>query len=111
MSFNVDNQQKPLSGSASNLTLSESLRKIQEIPELNVSVKKGYSVGYENCEKQFKMDYAITFNDFDNETWLVKSTSSIRTDRIYGNEFFAQNIKLFDNNFTKIFVFVQYSIN
>lgn len=56
------------------------------------------------------MDYAITFNDFDNETWLVKPTSSIRTDRIYGNEFFAQNIKLVDKNVTKIFVVVPDSI-
>ena len=110
MDFNVDNQQKSLSGSASNLTLSELLQKIQKIPKLNVSVKKGYSVGYENCEKQFKMDYAITFNDFDNEIWLVKSTSSIRTDRIYGNEFFAQNIKLVDKNVKKIFVVVPDSI-
>lgn len=110
MDFNIDNQKKSLSGSASNLTLSELLQKIQEIPKLNVSVKKGYSVGYENYEKQFKMDYAITFNDFDNETWLVKSTSSIRTDRIYGNEFFAQNIKLVDKNVKKIFVVVPDSI-
>lgn len=110
MSFNIDNQQKSLSGSASNFTLSELLQKIQEIPKLNVSVKKGYSVGYENCEKQFKMDYAITFNDFDYETWLVKPTSSIRTDRIYGNEFFAQNIKIVDENVTKIFVVVPDSI-
>lgn len=110
MRFNVDNQQKSLSGSASNLTLSELLQKIQEIPKLNVSIKKGYSVGYENCEKQFKMDYAITFNDFDNETWLVKPTSSIRSDRIYGNEFFAQNIKIVDENVTKIFVAVPDSI-
>lgn len=110
MDFNIDNQKKSLSGSASNLTLSELLQKIQEIPKLNVSVKKGYSVGYENYEKQFKMDYAITFNDFDNETWLVKSTSSIRTDRIYGNEFFAQNIKLVDKNVKKIFVVVPNSI-
>lgn len=110
MSFNIDNQQKSLSGSASNLTLSELLLKIQEIPQLNVSINKGYSIGYENCEKQFKMDYAITFNDFDNETWLVKPTSSIRTDRIYGNEFFAQNIKIVDENVTKIFVVVPDSI-
>ena len=40
MSFNVDNQQKSLSGSASNLTLSELLQRIQDIPKLNISVKK-----------------------------------------------------------------------
>lgn len=40
MDFNIDNQKKSLSGSASNLTLSELLQKIQEIPKLNVSVKK-----------------------------------------------------------------------
>lgn len=111
MSFNVDNQQKSLSGSASNLTLAALLQNIQEIPKLNVSVTKDYSVGYENCEKQFKMDYAITFNDSDKKTWLVKSTSSIRTDRIYGNEFFAQNIKSVDKNVTKIFVVVPDSIS
>ena len=110
MDFNVDNQEKSLSGSASNLTLAELLQKVQEITELNIAIKKGYAIGYENCEKQFKMDYAITFTDFDNETWLVKPTSSIRSDRIYGNEFFAQNIKMVDKNVTKIFVVVPDSI-
>lgn len=111
MSFNVDNQQKSLSGSASNLTLSELLQKIQAIPKLNISVKKGYSVGYENCEPQFKMDYKICFHDFNEEIWLIKSTSSIRSDRLYGNEFFAQNIKIIDDKVTNIFVVIPDSIN
>ena len=100
MDFNIDNQQKTLSGKASNLTLAEVLDYISKIPKLNISVSKNYMVGYKNCEQQFKMDYKICFHDFNDEIWLIKSTSSIRSDRLYGNEFFAQNIKIIDDKVT-----------
>ncbi|MFH6615434.1 MspI family type II restriction endonuclease [Streptococcus suis] len=110
MSFNIDNQQKSLSGKASNLTLDELLQSISKIPKLNISVTKNYTTGYENCEKQFKMDYQVCFHDFDDELWLIKPTSSIRSDRIYGNEFFAQNIKIIDKRVSKIFVVIPDSV-
>lgn len=111
MNFNLDNQQKSLSGSASNHTLAELLQQIKEVPKINVTVTKGYSVGYTDCDKQFKMDYSITFHDLNDEKWLIKPTSSIRSDRIYGNEFFAQNIKLVDNTVKKIYIVVPDSIS
>lgn len=110
MSFNKDNQQKTLAGKATNLTLYEVLNEIEEVSKLNVSVKKNYLTGYDRCEKQFKMDYQICFEDHNNEKWLIKSTSSIRSDRIYGNEFFAQNIKIIDKAVTKIFVVIPDSV-
>lgn len=75
-----------------------------------IIVKSDYSVGYPNKLKQFKMDYQIIFPKFNNETWLIKSTSSIR-ERIYGVEFFSQNIRNIDKNVTKIFVVVPDSIS
>ena len=111
MDFNIDNQQKTLSGKASNLTLAEVLDYISKIPKLNISVSKNYMVGYKNCEQQFKMDYKICFHDFNDEIWLIKSTSSIRSDRLYGNEFFAQNIKIIDDKVTNIFVVIPDSVN
>ncbi|MCF4964909.1 MspI family type II restriction endonuclease [Streptococcus sp. GS001] len=111
MSFNFDNHQKSLSGSASNLTLNIMLNELLLVPSINISVSKNYSIGYEGCKKQFKMDYKICFHDFDDEVWLIKSTSSIRSDRLYGNEFFAQNIKILDPKVTNIFVVIPDSVN
>ncbi|HEM5314551.1 TPA: MspI family type II restriction endonuclease [Streptococcus suis] len=111
MSFNFDNQQKTLSGKASHLTLDELLQSISKIPKLNISVVNNYSTGYENCEKQFKMDYQICFHDFADEKWLIKPTSSVRSDRIYGNEFFAQNIKIIDPTVSKIFIVIPDSVS
>lgn len=111
MSFNFDNQQKTLSGKASSLTLDELLQSISKVPKLNISVSKNYSTGYKNCEKQFKMDYQICFHDFDEELWLIKPTSSVRSDRIYGNEFFAQNIKIIDQKVSKIFIVIPDSVS
>lgn len=107
MIFNKDNSKKFKSGFTSNLKLSDLLTLIEkDIPKLNIEIKKGYKVGYPNFEKQFKMDYQIIFHDFEDEIWLVKSTNSIRSDRIYGNEFFAQNIRKIDKKVSRIFVVI-----
>ena len=104
---NKDNSKKFKSGFTSNLKLSDLLTLIEkDIPKLNIEIKKGYKVGYPNFEKQFKMDYQIIFHDFEDEIWLVKSTNSIRSDRIYGNEFFAQNIRKIDKKVSRIFVVI-----
>ena len=56
------------------------------------------------------MDFLIEFIDFNKEQWLLKSTSSIR-DRIYGTEFFAQNIRQINKNVSKIYVIVPDSLS
>jgi type-2 restriction enzyme bsuFI len=107
MFFNRDNSEKFKSGVASKLELDNLLKLIiEEIPKINIDMKKDYSIGYPGCENQFKMDYQIIFHDFEDEIWLIKSTNSIRTDRIYGNEFFAQNIKKLDKRISKIFIVI-----
>jgi len=58
-------------------------------------------------EEQFKMDYGLVFHDYEDEMWLLKATSSIRTDRLYGMEFVAQNIRLLEMDKGKIgYIFV-----
>ena len=107
MFFNRDNSEKFKSGVASKLELDNLLKlTIEEIPEINIDIKKDYSIGYPGYEKQFKMDYQLIFHDFEDENWLIKSTSSIRSDRIYKNEFFAQNIRKIDKKVSKIFIVV-----
>lgn len=107
MTFNKDNSEKFKSGIASNLELDNLLNLVKkEIPELCISINKNYSIGYPGYENQFKMDYQIVFHDFEDEIWLIKSTNSIRSDRLYGNEFFAQNIKKINKKVSKIFVVV-----
>ena len=107
MTFNKDNSEKFKSGIASNLELDNLLNLVkEEIPQLHISIDKNYSIGYPGYENQFKMDYQIVFHDFEDEIWLIKSTNSIRSDRLYGNEFFAQNIKKINKKVSKIFVVV-----
>jgi len=65
-------------------------------------------------EKQFKMDYSIIFHDFNDELWLLKTTSSIRSDRLHRAEFLAQNIWILEtkaDNINRIYVVVPDSIS
>ena len=108
--MNIGNKLKNKSGKQAKILISEMLDNL--INELNINLKfqDGYSIGYPNQEKQFKMDFLIEFTDFNKEQWLLKSTNSIR-DRIYGTEFFAQNIRLINKKVKKIYVVVPDSIS
>ena len=107
--MNIDNQLKNISGKQAKILVSEMLNNLKEEFDINLKIKSNYSVGYPNQQKQFKMDFLIEFADFDNEQWLLKSTNSIR-DRIYGTEFFAQNIRLINKKVSKIYVIIPDSI-
>lgn len=74
---------------------------LKESTNLNITLNKNYANGYPGMEKQFKMDFCIVFHDFNDTQWLLKTTSSIR-DRIYGTEFFAQNIQIIDSEDKKV---------
>lgn len=111
MAFSIDNSEKFRSGYASNMTLDAVLNTLESVPQFNISVERGYQIGAPSCEKQYKMDFKITFHNQNDEIWLVKSTSSIRSDRLYGVEYFAQNIKLHDPNIAKILVVIPNSVN
>lgn len=108
--FVKENQMKYKSGQSVKQLLSIVFEKISDNPHLNIQIKPNYAVGFPNQDKQFKMDYEIIFSDFENEKWLVKGTNSIR-ERIYGTEFFAQNIRKIENKVTHIFVVVPDSIS
>ena len=34
---------------------------------ISIEIENGYSIGYPNQERQFKMDFLVRFLDFDNE--------------------------------------------
>jgi len=107
--MNSDNKIKNKSGKQAKLLVSEMLNDLKGELDINIEIENNYSIGYPNQEKQFKMDFLVRFLDFDNEQWLIKSTNSIR-ERIYGTEFFAQNIRLINENVTNIYVIVPDSI-
>jgi len=101
-----------VSGAKTNETVDAMLQELVSNMQLNITVKKSYADGYPQMEKQFKMDYCVEFRDFHNAKWLLKVTNSIR-DRIYGTEFFAQNLRIIDagaNTIENIFVVVPDSI-
>jgi hypothetical protein len=108
--MNKDNQIKNESGKQAKILISEMLNNLKNELGINIEIEEGYSIGYPNQEKQFKMDFLVQFTDFDNEQWLIKSTNSIR-ERIYGTEFFAQNIRLIDEKVKNIYVVVPDSIS
>lgn len=108
--MNKDNQIKNESGKQAKILVSEMLNNLKNELGINIEIEEGYSIGYPNQEKQFKMDFLVQFTDFDNEQWLIKSTNSIR-ERIYGTEFFAQNIRLIDEKVKNIYVVVPDSIS
>lgn len=110
IAMNKDNKIKNESGKQAKILVSEMLTNLKNELGINIDTEEGYSVGYPNQERQFKMDFLVEFNDFDNEKWLIKSTNSIR-ERIYGAEFFAQNIRLIDEKVTNIYVVVPDSIS
>lgn len=109
--FVNENQIKYKSGQGVKKLIQNVLEPISDDPNFNIKFSSNYTIGYPNKEKQFKMDFKVVFPEFDNETWLIKGTSSVRNDRIYGNEYMAQNIRLIDDNVTNIFLVVPDSIS
>lgn len=108
--MNTDNKIKNISGRNARLLVADMLDDVRNIDLFNIEYSEKYAIGYPGKDKQFKMDFIIKFPDCNNESWLIKSTNSIR-ERIYGTEFFAQNIRIVDENVTKIYVVVPDSIS
>lgn len=107
---NKDAVQRNQSGQKANELIEHMLSDVVKINGVNIEFNKGYIIGYPDKQKQFKMDYELVFIDFGSKRWLVKSTNSVR-ERIYGVEFFAQNILEIDDLVEKIFVVVPDSIS
>lgn len=99
----VDNQNKTQAGQNSKDALFTMLKNIDS--RVSFTYTPNYKIGYPGYNsKQFGMDAEIVFPDENNEKWLVKVTSSIRSDRVKGNNFDAQNIKILDPSINKIFL-------
>lgn len=108
-SFVAENQAKSKSGKNAKKLIQEMIN-FMIVKGFRIKLIENYKSGYDGKAKQFKMDFAISFTDFCDELWLIKSTSTIRDDRIYGHEFFAQHIKEIDHDVKKIFIVVPDSI-
>ena len=104
-----DNQQKSISGAMAKQLIDDMLNSLKNDCGISINVSSKYSIGYPQQKKQFKMDFEISFPGISKDVWLIKSTNTIR-DRIYGTEFFAQNIRTIDKNITKIYVVVPDSL-
>ncbi len=102
--LNLDNHFKNLAGLATKEAVAVLLDYISNIDGVNITVNRGYKIGYPNYEKQFPMEFEIIFNDFDDEKWLIAPTSTIRTDRVHKVEFYANHIRLLDYSVTNIYV-------
>lgn len=100
-----DNKGKALSGIKVKNLLKKTLDNLSAHPHINIDYEIDFETGYVGySENQFKMDALIEFKNNDNEIWLIKTTSSIRSDRVKGNQFDAQNIRKINSNVTKIYL-------
>src|SRR5699024_8864171 len=100
-----DNKKKALSGIAVKKLLGKTLENLSSNPHLKITYQMNYDTGYEGYVKnQFKMDALIKFHNSDDEIWLIKTTSSIRSDRVKGNHFDAQNIRKINPKVKRIYL-------
>lgn len=109
--FVNENRTKYQSGKSVKQLIQNAIKPISDDINFNVNFSSDYVIGYPNKENQFKMDFKLEFPDFNNEIWLIKGTNSVRNDRIYGNEYMAQNIRIIDEKVTHIFLVVPDSIS
>src|SRR5699024_8083849 len=100
-----DNKKKALSGLKTKELLRKTLEDLSSNLYININYQMDFDTGYVGySNKQFKMDALIKFNDSNNEIWLIKTTSSIRSDRVKGNQFDAQNIRKIKPNVKEIYL-------
>lgn len=92
--FNQDNSNKVKSGrntKAELISLLEDFDKRFDTVNLQKNVKFGAK---DKDQDQFSIDAILEFTDQSKEKWLIKTSSSYRSDRIKGNEFDIEHIKL-----------------
>lgn len=100
-----DNKRKALAGSAVKKLLRKTLNDLSSHPHIKINYQIDFKTGYvEYSKTQFKMDALIEFKDSNHEIWLIKTTSSIRSDRVKGNQFDAEHIKKIHPNVKKVYL-------
>ena len=65
--MNIDNKLKNISGKQAKILIAEMLDNIKDELNINIKITDGFSIGYPNQEKQFKMDFLVEFLGSDNE--------------------------------------------
>ena len=97
------NKDKAEHGRNAQVSLQSILTKCVEVNYLS-SYTKDYRIGKTgyNNSKQFYSPFLIEFED--GTKWIIFNTTSMRTDRIKGNQWDALNIKNIDTSITKAYI-------
>ena len=91
--FSQDNSNKAKSGRNTKTELISLLEDFDKRFD-TVNLQKNVKFGAKNKDQnQFGIDAVLEFNDQNREKWLIKTSSSYRSDRIKGNEFDIEHIK------------------
>ena len=93
------NSDKQEHGQNAQSTMEELLRKCEEFSYIKETIKD-YRCGYEGFSgSQFYCNFLIVFQD--DSKWIIKITTSFRSDRIKGNQWDSFNIKEIDPSISK----------
>lgn len=88
----------------------ETLLKFCKKKKYITKYQKNYRIGYENySENQFYAPFIIFFSE--NEKWILFSTTTMRTDRIKGQQWDSYNIKNLDSSITRCILVYPDSVN
>lgn len=87
--------------------LLESCKEKKYIKDITINYRAGKQ-GFSN-DKQFYAPFLIKFPD--NDCWLIFSTTSMRTDRIKGQQWDACNLKEINSNISKSFLVYPDGVN
>lgn len=108
--MSLDNGEKSKHGYNAQTQLSELLKFCKDknyIKEIITNYRIGKS-GYKN-EEQFYAPFLVTF--FNNESWILFSATSMRTDRVKGQQWDSYNLKEINHNITKSFLVYPDGVN
>ena len=100
---NLTNEEKSKHGRSAQLGMEEILKRCVDVGYL-VQVSKNYGIGKEGYKnkKQFYAPFLIIFSD--ESKWAIFTTTSMRTDRIKGQQWDAFNLKEIDPLITQVYL-------
>lgn len=100
---NLSNSEKAKHGRSAHVGMEEILKRCTDAGYL-VQVSKNYGIGKEGYknDKQFYAPFLIVFSD--ESKWVIFTTTSMRTDRIKGQQWDALNLKELDPLITHVYL-------
>ena len=100
---NLSNSEKAKHGRSAHVGMEEILKRCVDAGYL-VQVSKNYGIGKEGYsnQKQFYAPFLIVF--YDETKWAIFTTTSMRTDRIKGQQWDALNLKELDPLITHVYL-------